>query len=107
MFACINRNIGLEEKTVEEEPEEEKVPTPTKDDTPTKGRGKGKDKDKDQDKKGRKTSARGQRERGGIGRRVSSVIPSPPPGAQTPISEADGRYVSSVCLAAVCLHLFI
>ena len=71
--------------------EDEKVPTPTKDETPTKGRSKGKDKDKDADKKGRKTSARGQRDRG---RRVSSVVPSPPPGAQTPISEADGRCVS-------------
>ena len=72
--------------------EDEKVPTPTKDETPTKGRSKGKDKDKDADKKGRKTSARGQRDRG---RRVSSVVPSPPPGAQTPISEADGRCVTS------------
>ena len=99
---CLYRNIGLEEKTIEEEPEEEKVPTPTKDDTPTKGRGKGKDKDKDkEDKKGRKTSARGVRDRGGLGRRVSSVVPSPPPGAQTPISEADGRYVKSDLLTAL------
>ena len=75
------------------------MPTPTKDDTPTKGRGKGKD--KDQDKKGRKTSARGARDRGGLGRRVSSVVLSPPPGAQTPISEADGRYVKSDLLTAL------
>ncbi|XP_046359897.2 hydrocephalus-inducing protein homolog isoform X3 [Haliotis rufescens] len=83
-------NIGIDEKPKDLELEEEKSVTPDKfkedHSTPTKGKGKGGDKPKTgTSEKGRKGSA----DRKKPGRRNSMQVPSPPPGATTPTSEAD------------------
>ena len=79
----------MEEKPVEPDIEEEKSTTPEgreKDPTPTGKSSKKSDKGSKTDR-ARKSSARSK-----AGRR-SSLAASPPPGAQTPASETDTRYV--------------
>ena len=80
----------MEEKQVEADPEEEKSITPEgrdKELTPTGKSSRKSDKASKSDR-GRKSSARSK-----AGRRSSLAAVSPPPGAQTPASEAETRYV--------------
>ncbi|CAH1779299.1 unnamed protein product [Owenia fusiformis] len=83
-------NIAREEKPKESEQEEEKSATPDgkgRDDHTTPTRGKGKDKLKAESKKDKRQSSAGKSKN--IGRRSSASVMSPPPGAQTPVSDGD------------------
>lgn len=85
------RNVAIDDRPKEPDIEEEKSVTPdkNKDDhmTPTKGKG-GKEKLKaGSETKERKKSA----DRKKIGRRGSMQVPSPPPGAVTPVSDVDAQ----------------